>query len=69
MSDIKFVQTSSNFGQFSKIKKLTSNNKLNSLTQKTKIGATILFPEGLENTPYFFNEKKHWKNNWKKETT
>ena len=51
MSDIKFVQTNSYIAQFSKIKRLTSIQNLKSLTQKTKIGATILFPGGLENTP------------------
>ena len=47
MYNIKFVQSGSNFALFSKIKKYASNQNL---TQ----WATILFPEGLENTT--FNE-------------
>ena len=41
-----------NFAQFRKIKKITSSQNLKPLNQKTKYPATILFPVGLENTPY-----------------
>ena len=48
-TNIKFVQISSNFVQFRKIKKVTTSQNLKSLTQKNKKNeATILFPEGLE---------------------
>ena len=48
MYNIKFVQPGSNFAQFSRIKKQASNQNLKSQTKKQKIGATLLFPGGLE---------------------
>ena len=55
MSNIKFVQTSLNFSQFSKTKKKSGViAEIWSLELKNlKIGATILFPEDLGNTYSF----------------
>ena len=47
MSNINVVQSFWNYAQLKKIKKYASSQNFKSLTQKTKIGATILFPEGL----------------------
>ena len=54
-SAIKFVLSASNFAKYRKFSKLTSSQNLKYLTQKIKkIGATISFPEGWENTPLNF---------------
>ena len=51
MSNIKFVQYGSNFAQCTKKnKRMAKIQSIEYRTQKQKFGATISFPEGLENS-------------------
>ena len=59
MYNIRFDQPGSNFPQLSIIKKQASSQNLKSITQKTKNRGTILFPEGLENTPLQYKSQKN----------
>ena len=52
MINIRFVLSNSNFAQFSKIKKLASSQNLSLYLNKQRFGATMYFPEGLENTHF-----------------